>query len=267
MRKIALITASIGILLLSCGNRQSQTDTVNEVKLPLEESETEKLFSEISEDKSFTDFFETFMWDEEFQKSRTIFPYRKDNKTIQTAKDWKHLPFYIASGYIPILSSDTLRGLYDKEVKTSKIGLYLIDFKREITDKYNFERIDSKWFLQSSESLSINKVPDFEFIDFLTKFSKDSTFQLNHILFPLLATLIDYDDDDYPFITKTIPLEDWKHLLWASINQLLVLSNIDSDNKYRNVYFRGVENGIGVEYTFEKINENWKLIRLEDYSM
>jgi hypothetical protein len=39
-----------------------------------------------------------------------------------------------------------------------------------------------------------------------------------------------------------------------------------SDSKYRNVYFRGIENGIWVEYTFEKINENWKLIRLEDYS-
>jgi len=263
MRKIALIIASISILLLSCGNRQSQT--VNEVNLPSEESETEKLFSEISEDKSFTDFFETFMWNEEFQKIRTIFPFKKDNKTVQTSKEWKHLPFYREKGCIPILSSDTLRGLYDKEVTASKVGLFLIDFKREIADKYNFEKIDSKWFLQSLECLSINKAPDIEFIDFLTKFTSNSVFQSNHILFPLPVTLIDYDGD-YEIIEKTVLEEEWKSLQWA-IGQLMVLSNIDTKNKYRNIYIRGVENGIGVEYTFEKINGNWKLIRFEDYSM
>jgi hypothetical protein len=212
------------------------------------------------------------MWNEEFQKSRIIFPLKKDNKTIQTSKEWKHLPFYIAMGYIPILSSDTIR-LFDKEVNTSKVGLFLIDFKREIADRYNFESINSKWFLESLGSFPIENVPDFEFIDFLTKFFNDSLFQINHIHFPLSATLIDYDDEEYPFITKVIPLEDWGDFredlgdfLWTSISQLMVLSTIDSNNKYRNLYFRGVENGIGVEYTFEKINGNWKLIKLEDYS-
>jgi len=175
MRKIALIIASISILLLSCGNRQSQT--VNDVNLPSEESETEKLLSENSKDKSFTDFFETFMWNEEFQKARTVFPFKQYNKTFQTSKDWKHLPFYREKECIPILSSDTIRGLYDKEITASKVGLFLIDFQREIADKYNFEKIDSKWFLQSFECLSINKAPDIEFIDFLTKFTSDSVFQ------------------------------------------------------------------------------------------
>ena len=90
---------------------------------------------------------------------------------------------------------------------------------------------------------------------------------VNHILFPLPASIIDYDDEDYPIVTKTILLEEWKLLQWGTINQLMVLSNIDSNNKYRNLYFRGVENGIGVEYTFEKINGSWKMTRLEDYSM
>jgi len=264
MRKITLITVSIGILLFACNNRKPKT--VNEVKLPLEEkSETDKLISEILEDKSFTDFFETFIWDEEFQKTRIVFPLKKDNKTIQTSKDWKHLPFYTTSEFIPILSSDTLSELYDKEVTTSKIGLFLIDFKREIADKYNFEKIDSKWFLQSLESLSINKAPDFEFIDFLTKFTSDSVFQINHILFPLPVSLIDYDDD-YEIIEKTVLKEDWKCLQWTMV-QLMVLSNIDTKNKYRNIHIRGVENGIGVEYIFENINGNWKLVRFEDYSM
>ena len=253
MKHVIYLFALVATPLLACINRQPQTISEKEL------NEAEKL---PLEDKSFTDFFDAFIWNEDFQKSRTIFPFKKDNKTIQMANDWNYLPFYTASNYIPILSSDTL----DKDVNTSKIGLFLIDFKREIADKYNFEKIDRKWFLQSSESLSINKVLDFEFINFFTKFLADSTFQMNHIHFPLLATLVDYDNDDYPLITKTIPLEDWKY--WrVSINQLMVLSNIDTKNKYRTIHFRGVENGIAVIYTFEKINESWKLIEFEDYSM
>jgi len=266
MKKRALITVSIGILLLSCSNRQPQT--ADEIVLSLEEeNKIEKLLYEVSEDKSFTDFFETFMWNEEFQKSRTVFPFKKDNKTIQTAKNWKHLPFYRDEECIPILSSGTHRGLYDKELTASKVGLFLIDFKREIADKYNFEKIDSKWFLQSLERLPINKTPDFEFIDFLTKFLEDSTFQMNHIHFPLPVSLIDYDDDNYPLITKTILWEDWKRLQWSFIYPLMVLSDMDSNNKYRNIFFRGNGNGIWVKYTFEKINESWKLIKFEDHSM
>jgi len=262
--KLVIITFVVGIYT-SCNNRQTQA--IKEKELLLEEkNEVEELSLIISGDTSFTDFFDKFMWDEEFQKSRIVFPFRKGNKTIQTSKDWKHLPFYTASEYIPILSSDTLT-LYNKAINTSEIELSLIDFKKKMVDKYRFEKINNKWFLLSSVSSSINNVPDFEFVDFLSKFSEDTVFQTNHILFPLPALVIDYDNEDYPIVTKTILLEEWKQLQWGAINQLMVLSNIDSNNKYRNLYFRGVENGIGVEYTFEKINGSWKMIRFEDYSM
>jgi hypothetical protein len=262
--KLVIITFVVGICT-GCHNRQPQT--ISEKELPLEEkNEVEELSLEVSGDTSFTDFLDEFMWNKEKKKSRIVFPFKKGNKTIQTPKDWKHLPFYTASDYIPILSSDTLT-LYNKAINASKIELSIIDFKKKIADKYSFEKINNKWFLLSSGSSSINNVTDFEFIDFLSKFSEDTAFQTNHILFPLPTSLIDYDGEDYPIISKTILLEEWKQLQWGVINQLMVLSNIDSNNKYRNLHFRGVENGIGVEYTFEKINGNWKMIRFEDYSM
>jgi hypothetical protein len=46
----------------------------------------------------------------------------------------------------------------------------------------------------------------------------------------------------------------------------MVLSTIDSNNKHRYILFRGIENGIAVTLTFEKINGNWKLIEYENYS-
>lgn len=270
MKKRALITISIGILLLSCSNRQPQT--ADKIELSLEEkNEAKKPPLEILEDTSFTDFFDNFMWnwDEKFQVSRVVFPFKKDNKTIQTAKDWKYLPFYTNNddGYIPILSSDTLVEV----VNTSKVELSILDFKRKITEKYYFEKINNKYFLVSSENTSINNAPDAEFIDFLTKFSTDSLFQINHILFPLLFSTLDYAGE-FDKVTKKILLEDWKHTnYWIKsiehLNKLMILSNINSDSKYRTIFFRGSGNGIWVVHTFEKINESWKLIKFEDYSM
>jgi hypothetical protein len=46
----------------------------------------------------------------------------------------------------------------------------------------------------------------------------------------------------------------------------MVLSNIDNDNKYGNIFFRGIENGIWAKYTFEKMDESWKLVKIEDHS-
>ena len=114
--------------------------------------------------------------------------------------------------------------------------------------------------------MPIKNVPDFEFIDFLIKFSNDSVFQINHTLFPLTDSYAD-SENDYETVKTNIELKDWKHIELVDFeNRLLVLSDIDKNNKYRNIFYRGVENGIWVKFTFERINENWKLIKLEDYS-
>ena len=203
------VTLFVAGICTSCNNRPQ---TANETKLPLEKkNEIEKSLLDISVDTSFTDFFEMFMWDMDFQKSRIVFPLNKDGKTIQTSKDWYHLSFYTASDYMPILCSDTLT-LYDKVVNTSNIELSIIDFEKEMADKYCFEKINNKWFLLSSESVSINEIADFEFIDFLSKFSEDSVFQNNHILFPLPVSVIDYDDEDYKIIIQTILSNEWQQL-------------------------------------------------------
>jgi hypothetical protein len=259
MKEMILLLSTI--IILSCNSEKSAKSMTTDADSIIVESSS----PENKGDTLFTVFFEAFMWDKEFQKSRVVFPFKKDSKTISISGDWKHLPFYTQSDYIPILSSDTLR-LYDKDITTSEIELSLIDLKRNIFDKFNFKKINNHWFLLSSESFSLENVPDYEFVDFLTKFSTDSIFQINHTRFPITELYAD-SDNDYETVTRTIALEDWKHLnLIESLNQLMVLSNIEIDNKYRNIFFRGVENGIWVKYTFEKIIDNWKLIRLEDFS-
>jgi predicted DNA-binding protein YlxM (UPF0122 family) len=147
-----------------------------------------------------------------------------------------------------------------------KFGLQLIDFKNEIVKSFVFEKVNKNWHLKNSNRTNFSNLPDLDFINFLIKFSNDSIFQIKSISFPLKESFAD-TENDYEITTKSIKQYDWKFWkLTNDINQLLILADIQIDNKYRNIFFRGVENGILMKYIFERINGNWKLIKLEDYS-
>jgi len=254
MKEIILFILTI--LLLSCNfeNKQKNDMSIAEMNT-----------AEIKVDSSFIDFFEKFMWNKEFQKSRVLYPIQLNGKKIKTLEEWKYLPLYTQSEYIPTLTSDTL-SIFDKDVSLESTGMSIVDFKKNDAEYFEFKKVNNNWYLTKSIKTIFKNLPDVEFIDFLTKFSNDSLFQIKNISFPLSESYAD-SQNDYETATKTVKLDDWKFWkLTVDINRLLILSNIQTDNKYRNIFFRGVENGIWVKYTFEKINGNWKLIRLEDYS-
>jgi len=251
-----LVTA----LFLSCNSGSHQYE--QSVKDSIED---EVMTTEMRVDISFFDFFEKFMWDKEFQISIVRFPIQEFGNTIVTLEDWEHLPFYTEESYIPGLSSDTLR-LMDKDVEGESIILFRFDHKNSSADKFTFRKIDGNWHLLSVDRISNEEVPDYEFVDHIIRFSNDSIFQVDHIVFPLSMSFAD-SGNDYETAKERIEVEDWKFWkLIDDIDGLMILSNIQTTSRFRNISFRGVENGIWSKYTFEKIDEKWMLIRLEDYS-
>jgi hypothetical protein len=246
---------------MSCNfDKNQKKETIDNVVsiIEIENSETKV-------DTSFLDFFENFMWDKEFQKSRVIYPIEHEGIEFKSLKEWQYLPFYAQSKYMPILTSDTLI-IFDQDLRLKSIEIYIVDFKKNSAACYAFEKVQTKWHLKRSKDFVFKNLPDIEFIDFLTKFSNDSLFQIKSVSFPLLESYSDAENQ-YETALNTIKLDDWKFWkLTDDINQLMILSNIQMENKYRNIFFRGLDNGRWVKLTFEKINGSWKLMRLEDYS-
>lgn len=258
MKKEILILVTA--IFLSCDSRPHQYEASMKDSI-----EAEIMATEMKVDISFFEFFEKFMWDKEFQISRVRFPIQEFGNMIVTLESWEHLPFYTEEAYIPGLSSDTLR-LMDKDVEGEIIVLFRFDHKNRSADKFDFRKVDRNWHLLSMDRVSNEEVPDYEFVDHIIRFSNDSIFQVDHIAFPLSMSFAD-SDNDYETARKTIEAEDWKFWkLIDDINGLMILSNIETMSRFRNISFRGVENGIWSKYTFEKIDEKWMLIRLEDYS-
>jgi len=108
-----------------------------------------------------------------------------------------------------------------------------------------------------------------KFDDFFTKFTSDSVFQIKRIKFPLVTMIS--DNEDRMRINET-PIDRWSHL------------NLDYKSEYQTrqidaytqemrmfkdsviIELRGIDNGIYIDYIFQKCGEQWYLILKRDFS-
>lgn len=260
------------ILIWACKSEKPDENTLHKTS---ENSEKEEVIIlkapeieiklPIVNDSLFFDFFDAFMWHVEFQKSRIVFPFQKDTIQILKAENWEYLPFYTDNDFLPVLLSDSIN-LYEKQIEGSKIALNVLNGNLKTGIRYDFEQKEKKWLLVNASSISDHKVPDLEFLEFLATFSNDTIYQQNHIRFPLSQLVSDYDNN-YEILETALLKEDWEHLsLTTYLEDLMIISDFDETSKFRNIIFHGIENGISVKYTFEKIKGQWMLIHHVDIS-
>lgn len=205
-----------------------------------------------SDSSTFVPFLERFLVERAFQEERT-------NKTISVEE-----LFQSEKDFIPFLHTDTLSLFETKLEGTLKQDIALVDFDRNENWRYEFEHNEDDWTLKNLKKINKRHLSDKEFISFLIVFSNDSVFQKKHIVFPLSRKML---DNDYEVVSEKTTLEQWKYFnLTQEMGSLVLLPNIKKRNAFRNIYYRGKYNGIWVKYTFQKIKNEWFLIKTEDYS-
>lgn len=106
-----------------------------------------------------------------------------------------------------------------------------------------------------------------DFNVFLDRFIADSLFQLDRIKFPLKSQQWDSDEVDSTRIGKG----NWKtvRLFWGEEYRPQIYDNFKRemrDTDERLFCWEGIENGINVEYRFNRINGQWYLTEFNDFS-
>jgi hypothetical protein len=232
-------------------------DTANQIVIDSVPKQTVKI-------QTFMEFFSQFMWDKDFQKESIIYPINLNDIEIKEKSNWRYNDFYTSKSSMPILHYDTLT-YYDKDIKEDKIKMHILSFEQGKATNYSFSKKENSWNLINVSSMKLDSLRDYGFINFLTRFSSDSIFQFEHIQFPLTHYFAD-SDNDYETTSDPINQNEWKQWnLIESIEGLMIL-DIDKKTKYRNIFFRGIENGIYVKYTFTQTQTSWELVKLENYS-
>ena len=143
--------------------------------------------------------------------------------------------------------------------------LFLFTFCKQTKndDSKNINKIDSL-----PRNLNQNTDVDKDFKTFIEYFSKDSLFQISRIEFPFkeIQTGIDDDKDSTILIDKL-------HFRKMDFSKKRYDGQYDKWNRHISVQekkatieIRGINNGIYIDYYFEKINGLWKFIKVVDSS-
>jgi len=122
---------------------------------------------------------------------------------------------------------------------------------------------------KTTELTTDKNVQGENFDDFFNKFRSDSLFQIERVKFPLPLVTWDIDDN---LATEEIDRENWRHLRLEYKNEFGT-REIDAYTQETKIYadsakieLRGIDNGIHVDYVFNKVDGQWTLTTERDYS-
>lgn len=113
-------------------------------------------------------------------------------------------------------------------------------------------------------------IVDLDFNSFIEKFSQDSAFQLDRTRFPLKIKQYDIENDKDTIIYEqrsAFQMMDFRQKKsegsYDRWKQEIVL---DKNQSKATIEIRGIENGIVVDYNFEKKDGKWMLFSIDDSS-
>ena len=137
-------------------------------------------------------------------------------------------------------------------------------------DASGSDRVDSTVIENNSTELTSMDSEDFNF--FVDKFSKDESFQMQRIKFPINIVVPDSDHEGMAPIEESISRYDWEQLdltydstyLTRPYDQYYQVVRYKNDTAI--VEIRGINNGIYADYYFTLINKKWYLVTLYEAS-
>lgn len=279
--KLLPIVLTILIFIISCKSENIRNVEVKVIENNVQKSNDSIVHFEnneqiITRDKSFRAFLNKAQFNFIFFQKRINIPLKieRRNETIEISdleNESISLMSYTNESYFPyIMFSES--NLFENEIATKgKVVLTRVNRNNETFESFFFENNDSIWLLKKIKENNLSSINGFNiFLEFLEKFSSDSTYQIQRIIFPLHYKFVD-SDNDYKFENKTINKGDWNHVNIISKLEILLIVDYEFDNLNKVqesilIYFGGIECGISVEYLFKRIGNSWYLTNMNDLS-
>ena len=269
--------------LISCGNKKAKMDpfaTIAEMvdsagykADTLQEAEVKEEPKPMVADELFDDFIFNYASDDALQRQRTVFPlpyYDRDTPLKIEADFWKHDYLFTKENCYTLL--------FDKEEDMDMVGdttltsvqVEWIFLKTRMVKRYYFERKRGMWMLEAINLREMEKGENEDFVEFYTRFVRDSVYQSKHISHPLQFITID-PDDEFSILETTLDVDQW--YAFRPVMPTDRLSNINYGQKNEDLSntkilkVNGIGNGYSNIFYFRKRGKGWELYKYEDTSI
>lgn len=269
---VALLT--LIVFLTSCGQGKKEAQLAETAELDSIMSEmpdTLELFDEKEPPKTvdelFDDFFFTFASDARFQNQRIRFPLRFEDENAEirlTKEDWRNYNRFGQQEFYSVIYENEQDLALQKDTAVHEVSVQWIYLQDQYVEKYNFKRIpEGQWVLFNIEKQEVNDTQNGEFVTFYSKFVADSIYQRSCLKTPIHLRMT--QEEDMEESESELSADGWFEMKGDMPIPKDVLVNIDygqqcTETNKKNVLMEGVSNGLFMEFKFEKIGGDWKLV-------
>lgn len=278
MRKGLVIAVALGCLL-SCKdskmtNAFDNEDEMEEDSIEAFAGDTLHLF-EVEEppaavDELFDDFFYNFMDDARFQGQRIAYPLpckEGDDHEKLTKQDWSQYDHFKNQEVLTVLYEREQDYALSKDTSMQHVGVEWIQLKEDEVERFQFNRVDSKWMLTEINKKKLDDMPNGEFLTFYAKFMADTVFQRKSLTEPVKLILTSDDGEEEPQ-EEYLNADEWFEMRNSLPLPTDELINVDygqaciSQNK-KTLLLQGISNGMQMKFKFTKDDDDWKLKEIE----
>ena len=219
-------------------------------------------------DELFDDFIFNFAGNRKMQMKRIKFPLtviEGGNAHTITQNQWKMERFFMPQGFYTLILDNRKQLNLSKDTSISHVVVEKIFLNQQQVKKYNFDRLNGEWMLTSVDNTAMMDNTNASFLKFYQDFATDSAFQMRSLNNPISFVGPDPDDDFNTLSGDLLP-EQWSAVGPTDLPNGLIY-NIIYGQKYtestQKVFLlRGIANGQELEMTFQKKDDEWKLVKL-----
>ncbi|MBR5698802.1 MAG: DUF4348 domain-containing protein [Prevotella sp.] len=220
-------------------------------------------------DELFDDFFFNFAGNRRMQMSRIVFPLpiHKDGGTTMLARrQWQYSHFFMGEGFYTILLDNSEQDSLSKNYGLTHASVEKLYLDEGRMKEYSFVRgEEGEWRLTEVSHKPLADHPCASFLQFYQRFSADSAYQVRSLDEFVVMTAPDSDDEDFNEVTGSIMPEQWPtfkpEVIPRGVVYCVNYGQHYSSDKQKVLVVRGVANGLMIEMTFQRKDNDWKLVR------
>ena len=175
----------------------------------LQEAEVKEEPKPMEADELFDDFIFNYASDDALQRQRTVFPlpyYNRDTPSKIEEEFWKHDYLFTKQNYYTLLFEKEEDGDMVGDTTLTSVQVEWIFLKTRMVKRYYFERKRGMWMLEAINLREMEKGENEDFVEFYTRFVRDSVYQSKHISHPLQFITID-PDDEFSILETTLDVD------------------------------------------------------------
>ena len=246
---------------------QAVEDTIS-TDMPIDQEEVEQEAEYEYMDSDFDDFMFTFVRNYKLQRQRVKYPLHLISAVSDSVLYYLNCReefSFLASDFYTILYGSSEQIEEVKGIGEDSVCVERIDLDALSVNRYDFKRLNGKWMLTGIQQEAVSENELSEFLNFYSKFSTDSTYQLSRIAQPLNFGMIDPEDEGN-YIEGTLDAQQW-FAFCPEVPQGII-SNIRYGQHYSpsQIVLQKCEMASGMEevFTFQKLSDGWMLTSYEN---